>query len=70
MYANTATFTPMISFVAISGSRLIVWRMRTVPFGRSARMHSKHCDPTAAWVRQSGHAGRPQRVHARPVSRS
>ena len=40
------------------------------PWAAPARTHSKHCEPTAAWVRQSGHAGRPQRVQARPVSRS
>ena len=37
---------------------------------RAAFTHSKHWEPTDAWIRQSGHAGRPQRVHARPVSRS
>jgi hypothetical protein len=33
-------------------------------------MHSQQCDPTGASCRHSEHAGRPQRVHERPVSRS
>jgi len=33
------------------------------------RMHSTHCCPTAADLRQSGHAGRPQRTHETYVSR-
>jgi hypothetical protein len=45
-------------------------RARSDGAGAAARTHSKHCEPTAAWIRHSGQAGRPHRVQRRPVSRS
>ena len=53
-----------------AGLNVVVLEARSRVGGRAALMHSQHCDPTAAWCRHSEHAGRPQRVQCRPVSRS
>jgi hypothetical protein len=45
-------------------------RTRSVRGGAASFTHCQQCEPTEASRRQSGHAGRPQRVQWRPVSRS
>ena len=59
----------MNTFVMRVGRLAPQRRMDSRVEGRLSRMQSAHWDPTAAGVRQSVQAGRPQRVQARPVAR-
>src|SRR3954464_13631981 len=67
---NTMTFATMSIFVTGKVAPRS-WRFtRSVRGGAASFTHCQHCEPTDASRRQSGHAGRPQRVQWRAVSRS
>jgi hypothetical protein len=67
---KTATLMATMALVTTGPAPATRWRARWAAGGRSARMHSKQWEPTGASRRQSGQAGRPHRVQARPVGRS
>src|SRR2546423_11052183 len=67
---NTAAFRPTMVFVTTGPAPAARCRIRWAAGGRAARTHSKQWEPTVASRRQSGQAGPPQRVEARPVGRS
>ena len=67
---NTATLMATMALVTTGPAPAAFWRARWAAGGRAARMHSKQWEPTGASRRQSGQAGRPHRVQARPVGRS
>ena len=71
--ANTSTLRPIRILVTSIGSPVAERTARRACSDRGgcpAFRHSQQCAPTAASCRHSQHAGRPQRVQRRPVSRS
>ena len=67
---NTMTLRATIVLVTTGPAPAARCRARWAAGGRAARTHSKQWEPTVASRRQSGQAGRPHRVQARPVGRS
>ena len=59
---------PMKTFVIIVGRLAAQRRIASRAGGCASFTQSRHCEPTEADTRQSLQAGRPHRVHARPVA--